>query len=110
MATWDEVRQWVEEYIEYVKQAWGNGHWWAFFGIAKEGVALIDKVFDALSGLSEAEIIDGLAEILDDLVPLPFYLELVDGPAFRAILQVVFSFLKKIFGDNWIKVLAEKIS
>ena len=40
-------------------------------------------------------------QILDDMLDLPWYLEVIDGPAFEIILSMVVDMLNKYMGNDW---------
>lgn len=43
--------------------------------------------------------LEAAASIVDDMLDLPFYLEMIDGPVIKVVLSLVVSFVKDKYGD-----------
>lgn len=59
------------------------------------------EVADEFESITGAEKREAAAQLLDDLLDLPWYLEVIDGPAFEILLSVVVEMLNKYMGHDW---------
>lgn len=60
-----------------------------------------NDVVDEFEGISGSEKRKAAARILDDLIDLPWYLEVIDGPAFEIMLSLIVEMLNKYMGHDW---------
>lgn len=56
---------------------------------------------DTVEGLQSGDKLDAAAAILDDLIKLPWYLEIVDGDIFRIMIGMAVEGLNRRFGKEW---------
>lgn len=59
------------------------------------------EISDEFESITGAEKREAAAQLLDDLLDLPWYLEVIDGPAFELLLSVVVEMLNKYMGHDW---------
>jgi hypothetical protein len=56
---------------------------------------------DTVEGLQSGDKLDAAAAMLDDLIKLPWYLEIVDGDIFRIMIGMAVEGLNRRFGKAW---------
>jgi len=66
---------------------------------------MIDSFFD----IKSSEKLTAAVKIIDKIVILPWYLELVDGFIFRILISIVVSLMNKWFGNEWDMVIAKTV-
>ena len=66
---------------------------------------MIDSFFD----IKSSEKLTVAVEIIDRIIILPWYLELVDGFIFRILISIVVSLMNKWFGNSWDMVIAKTV-
>lgn len=59
------------------------------------------ELADEIVDISSAEKRLAAAQFLDSLVNLPWYLEIIDGPAFEIMISIVVEMLNKYMGHDW---------
>jgi len=59
--------------------------------------------------IKSGEKLDAASQVLDDLIKLPWYLELVDGPALKIVISMAISLLNQTDGKKFDKDQAVKI-
>ncbi len=63
------------------------------------GILMIEV--EEFKSISSEDKLDAAAAIVDQYLSLPFYLELIDGPAIKILISFVVTFLNDKFGDVW---------
>ena len=61
----------------------------------------VDDLSDDIEGIKSGDKLDVAASILDDVIQLNWYLEVIDEAAFRVLISSAVSMLNKWFGNNW---------
>lgn len=56
---------------------------------AQRAIVIVEEVVAIVGPLTGQEKEDLAVQVADDAVKLPFYAELVDGPAFRIIIKII---------------------
>jgi len=116
----DEVYQRIKTVIEELADVWNNLASWSgiihiisnvkqLIGAFADVFALIADLWGEFADMPDDEKIDNLAEILDDVVKFPVYLEPFDKMVFAALLKVIFGVFAKKFGANWAAVVSNKL-
>jgi hypothetical protein len=65
-------------------------------------VKIAERLALDAGGVSGQDKRDAVVKIIDDLIKLPFYLELLDGLVIGIIIDRIISALNKKFGHSWI--------
>lgn len=62
-----------------------------------------NELIDSVEGLTiqNSAKLDAAVEILDNMIKLPVYLEILDGPAIRILLSQSVTYLNKYLGHTW---------
>jgi hypothetical protein len=61
----------------------------------------VDDLSDDLEGLKSGDKLDAAVSILDDVIELPWYLEIIDEAGFKMLISTIVSMMNKWFGNNW---------
>lgn len=61
----------------------------------------VKELADEIEDITGVEKREAAVQVLDELLDLPWYLEMVDGPAFEIILSIVVDMLNKYMGNDW---------
>lgn len=54
-----------------------------------------------LKDLSSSDKLEAAVSLIDDFITLPFWLEIIDGPAIKILISTVVYFLNDKFGNVW---------
>lgn len=60
-----------------------------------------NELMDEVEAVTSGEKLEAAAEVLDELLDLPWYLEVIDGPAFKILISFGVSMLNKYLGNDW---------
>jgi len=60
-----------------------------------------DDIFDDVEGLKSKDKAEAAAQLLDDMVDLPFFLEAIDKPVFVMLISMAVQGLNSRFGKDW---------
>lgn len=54
-----------------------------------------------LKDLSSSDKLEAAVSLIDDFITLPFWLEIIDGPAIKILISTVVYFLNDKYGNVW---------
>lgn len=112
----------IKEIVERVKQIGSNfpilleqmneaKEWNSFYKIRDNITKIIDLITNVvviieltsreMGGLSSEEKRKAAVQYLDEMIKLPWFFEVVDGPAIDLILSIVVDFLNRSLGHEW---------
>jgi len=61
----------------------------------------VDNISDDVEGIKSGEKLDAAVSILDDIIELPWYMEIFDEAAFKMLISSIVTMMNKWFGNDW---------
>jgi len=95
----NELREWNS--FEEIVANMGNLN--RFFLKVVSAVEFVSSdAYEDLEGVVEGnDKLDAVVEILDELIKLPFYLEMFDGMAIRMAISMTVQTINRVLGNKW---------